>query len=150
MTTTAAILKLLDIRRFLLAGHAKFTLVSKKTGERRTFRVEQKGAETFWFVSLLVGPDNANDYEYLCCMFELSDGALRLKQNKDRWGTEAFSAFLWLTGHINGIGRVGYNEQWFFEQCEFWHAGECARCGRELTDPESIARGLGPICAERS
>lgn len=27
--------------------------------------------------------------------------------------------------------------------------GTCAVCGLELTDPESIARGIGPICAER-
>lgn len=26
-------------------------------------------------------------------------------------------------------------------------AGRCCSCGRELTDPESIARGIGPICA---
>lgn len=27
--------------------------------------------------------------------------------------------------------------------------GSCGCCGRELTDPESIARGIGPICADR-
>lgn len=27
--------------------------------------------------------------------------------------------------------------------------GNCAICGLELTDPESIARGIGPICAGR-
>lgn len=27
--------------------------------------------------------------------------------------------------------------------------GTCACCGRELTNPESVARGIGPICAER-
>ena len=27
--------------------------------------------------------------------------------------------------------------------------GECGCCGRELTNAESIARGIGPICAER-
>lgn len=27
--------------------------------------------------------------------------------------------------------------------------GQCACCGRELTDPESISRGIGPICQER-
>jgi hypothetical protein len=26
--------------------------------------------------------------------------------------------------------------------------GRCSCCGRTLTDPESIARGIGPICAE--
>ena len=31
----------------------------------------------------------------------------------------------------------------------FWHQNKCAHCGRPLTDPESIARGLGPICAGR-
>jgi hypothetical protein len=25
--------------------------------------------------------------------------------------------------------------------------GQCACCGRTLTDPESVARGIGPICA---
>jgi len=27
--------------------------------------------------------------------------------------------------------------------------GKCSCCGRELTDPVSIERGIGPICAER-
>lgn len=25
--------------------------------------------------------------------------------------------------------------------------GSCSCCGRELSDPESVARGIGPICA---
>lgn len=28
----------------------------------------------------------------------------------------------------------------------FQEAEECGVCGRELTDPESIARGIGPVC----
>lgn len=27
--------------------------------------------------------------------------------------------------------------------------GRCGCCGRELTDPESVAAGIGPVCAER-
>lgn len=27
--------------------------------------------------------------------------------------------------------------------------GACACCGRELSDPESVARGIGPVCAEK-
>ncbi len=27
--------------------------------------------------------------------------------------------------------------------------GYCSCCGRELTNPESVARGIGPVCAER-
>lgn len=28
--------------------------------------------------------------------------------------------------------------------------GSCGCCGRELTDPESIARGIGPVCIEQA
>ena len=28
-------------------------------------------------------------------------------------------------------------------------SGECSCCGRELTDPQSIKRGIGPICATK-
>jgi uncharacterized protein DUF6011 len=28
-------------------------------------------------------------------------------------------------------------------------SGRCSICNRDLTDPESIARGIGPICAEK-
>jgi hypothetical protein len=28
-------------------------------------------------------------------------------------------------------------------------SGECSCCGRELTDPRSIERGIGPICADK-
>jgi hypothetical protein len=27
-------------------------------------------------------------------------------------------------------------------------ANHCACCGKELSDPESVARGIGPICAD--
>lgn len=27
--------------------------------------------------------------------------------------------------------------------------GQCACCGKELSDPESVARGIGPVCAEK-
>ena len=30
------------------------------------------------------------------------------------------------------------------------HNGRCFVCGRELTDPNSIATGIGPICATRN
>jgi UDP-N-acetylglucosamine 2-epimerase len=34
-------------------------------------------------------------------------------------------------------------------EIEVFHMGACLRCGRALTTPESITRGLGPDCAER-
>jgi hypothetical protein len=28
-------------------------------------------------------------------------------------------------------------------------SGRCGCCGRELTDPESVWRGIGPVCREK-
>lgn len=30
-----------------------------------------------------------------------------------------------------------------------WHMGRCAKCGKALSVPESIATGFGPICAKK-
>ena len=29
-----------------------------------------------------------------------------------------------------------------------YHVGKCGRCGKKLTDPESILTGLGPSCSK--
>jgi hypothetical protein len=145
MTTAAAITDLNQLCSFLFAGSAKFTLVSKKTGARKTFEVRQKGIERFWFVSLLNGPDNTADFRYLACVWMDDAADLKAKMNKDAWGKEAFDAFNWLLEKLNANDAAG-----FYAQAEFWHSGTCGRCGRELTTPESIARGLGPTCAELS
>lgn len=152
MTIAAAIQSLLDIAKFLFAGHAKFTLVSKKTGDRKTFEVRARDEHRdFFYVSLLVGPENTTDFRYVCCAFKSRQtGLWVLKQNKDHWGAEAFSAFVWLVAWVNAVAMKSSGDaSRFFEQAEFWHAGVCSRCGRDLTDPESIARGLGPVCAEK-
>ena len=35
------------------------------------------------------------------------------------------------------------------EQFHVYHSGACGRCGRELTDPESIKLGIGPTCRNK-
>jgi hypothetical protein len=149
LSTTAA------FRAFILAGNAIFTIVSKKTGARKTFRVQaKKGATDFWFVSLLVGPSNTEDYKYLGALWvkgnktaaaDFGDHpALGWKQNKQGWGEDASVAFAWIVRNLNGEtdGEI-------FDHAEVYHEGRCGRCGRTLTTPESVATGLGPVCAGR-
>jgi hypothetical protein len=57
-------------RKFMTAGKAFITLVSKKTGERFTYRlVASEPTPDFpdpaTFVGALTGPDNNSDYSYL-------------------------------------------------------------------------------------
>lgn len=126
------------IKRFVLGGNARFTLVSGKTGTRFTYRVRASECGRFRWVNLLTGPDNDSSYEFLGTIFE--DGSYR-HGKRSRVAGEAPSAVAF---------------QWFFDvvasgmvpsTLEFWHEGRCGRCGRVLTVPESIATGFGPECA---
>jgi hypothetical protein len=144
-TPTAQLSDLNAIRSFVLGGNALFTLVSKHTGERRTFKVEkgepnERYPKPGYFVRMLCGPDNENDYRYVGFLFHTADGRLRLKTKGE--GDARAAVFRWFLEMLNvgGLGR-------FLEQAEFWHAGRCCRCGRTLTTPESIASGIGPVCA---
>jgi hypothetical protein len=147
------------IRRFILGGMAIFTIVSKKSGERKTFKIRKaedvdgSGRPHGYYVDLLIGPSNTEDYRYMCYMWEgtgpVHRGTLLTKLNAHGWASDSFTAFRWLITAINhrDIVRTQLN----FEQlAEFHHAGICSRCGRTLTDPESIELGIGPVCRGRA
>lgn len=154
MDPTAQMTDLAQIRTFVLAGHALFTLVSKRTGERRTFLVEKgEPNERFpkpgYFVRLLTGPDNTNDFSYIGFMWE-RDGSIGFKPGRNpgaglEYGSPAVAGFAWFTSALNAPAAA----ERFLAQAEFWHAGRCGKCGRTLTTPESIAAGIGPVCAGR-
>lgn len=137
------------IRRFILGGQAVFTVVSKRSGARRTFRVRKgedvtgTGVPHGYYVDLLTGPNNDSDYRYLAYLFQGIDG-LRVKPNREQWGFDSHLILAWMVRLIN------VKDQARFElQAEFHHAGRCCVCGRTLTTPESIELGIGPICAGR-
>jgi len=128
--------------KFIKAGKAFFTVTSRKTGKRFTYKVSTpkgKQEEGPWFVSLLTGQDNENDYKFFGTLF--ADGSYRYSVKKARLQCTAPGVMAW---------------DWFFEkltagtheaQCEVHHCGKCGRCGRKLTVPQSIESGFGPECA---
>lgn len=125
---------------FMFGGKARFTLVSKATGKRYTYRVaKSKGERPVYFVSLLTGPSNETDYQYLG--FGKYGQSGLIAGGKGNPAHPAFIALNWAMNHL-GQGVMP-------EKLEFWHEGRCAKCARPLTDPESIKRGLGPECATK-
>lgn len=127
-----------EARAFVLAGNSRFTIVSKKTGTRFTYRVEatdRKGIATH-FVSVLTGPDNSSDYQYVGFI----TGGRFVRGAKSRIGATAPSvvAFAWTFSKLGTISSES--------PVELWHCGACGRCGRALTDPESLRVGIGPTC----
>lgn len=141
-------------KRFLLAGNSTFTVRSKRTMKRFTFRLKQadsipgRESDRPWFASLLTGPDNSNDFKYFGFIkFQNDYGGGAYNYVHGRPGkscaarsAESVQAFVFTVFNILNRNRIP-------TEVEFWHEGRCGRCGRKLTDPESIERGFGPECS---
>lgn len=125
-----------SVRQFVFGGHATFTIRSKRTLTRYTYKVSVcQNHDRLFFVSLLTAPDA---YTYIGVIdHSLHTPSFRLT-GKSKFGGETLpvKAIHYLLKHLEGAPDL-----------EFFHAGACCRCGRELTDPESIDRGIGPVCA---
>lgn len=123
---------------FALAGNARFTLVSRKSEARFTFKVKQsEDNATMHFVSVLTGPDNWSNYSYLGFIRRgvFFHGGQKAKIAATAPSAKAFDWF-W-----RNLSRGGISEM-----MEIHHCGSCGRCGRALTVPESIKSGFGPEC----
>jgi len=131
-------------KRFLLAGNARTTFVSKATGTRFTYRVRAKeveaGKDSVHFVSVLTGSNNDADYSFFGTIFA---GKRFVHGQKSRIGKDASSAraFAWAIERL--LREVVPST------LEVHHEGRCGRCGRALTVPESIACELGPTYQRR-
>ncbi len=139
MTHSHQMTDVTQVKTFVRGGNARFTLVSKATGNRVTYRVRASKDGKVHFVKVLTGPDNTNAYTFLGTIF--ADGTYR-RGMRSPIGEDAPSAraFAWFFDHV-AAGDIS--------KLEFWHEGRCGRCGRVLTVPESIATGFGPECAGR-
>lgn len=118
---------------YITGGAAEFGLVSARTGLRLDYRI-RRGASTL-FVRY-----GASD-TYIGYLGATETGpVLRSGRNGDAQDP-AFKALEWLLRALNS-GHMPTT-------VELWHNGRCSRCKRKLTDPASIARGLGPECAAK-
>ena len=137
-----------DAKRFIMAGKATVTLVSKKTNARFTYRVVaardkdtgELSPDGTLFVGLLRGADNTADYSYVGRISRdvFWPGRKYPKPHDVGPNAPSMLAFKWAWGQLaHGVMP---------EMLEVWHEGACGRCGRKLTVPSSIASGFGPEC----
>jgi hypothetical protein len=132
----------------ILAGNATLTLRGVQSGTRFTYKISpKKGTENPHFVKVLTGPDNESAYTFLGTIF--ADGNYR-RGFRSTIGEQAPSnvMFRQVWARVQKMVQAG-RESEAIPEIEVFHMGACLRCGRALTTPESITRGLGPDCAER-
>lgn len=134
-----------EVERFVFAGNALLTVVSRRSGNRMTFkfrRPKEEGRPRPTWVSLAAGDAVG---QFLGTVWG-DHGAHEIRRSGKVSVSDAANAprlLAWIMACLDGkvADPLG--------QAEFWHEGRCGRCGRTLTVPESIATGLGPECSGR-
>lgn len=129
-----------NAKAFALAGNATITLQSGVTGRHYTYKItKHKENDNLFFVKCLYGPDNTSDYRYIGCYYSDTKVFNPYKEYKE------ITKAMW--------PRPVRVAAYFFENIDnipdklyVYHEGKCGKCGRKLTTPESIERGLGPEC----
>lgn len=130
--------------KFFFGGNATFTVDNGK-GKHYTFKVRRKEANDnfqneVFFLSVMWGTDNENDYRYMGVL--KYDGIVRLTRGSkvsaddNRLKVAQWAIKKVLTGTELPDGYA------------IMHAGRCCKCGRKLTNPASIENGVGPECAK--
>ena len=135
---------------FMFAGKALFT-VQSPSGVHRTFKILKVQGEGYkrpiWSVMAMTGPDNTSTYRnigYIIGTPEKHDvtfrGNAKLPENHG-----LIQAFVWVLERAN---RGNFDTK--HGRAHVYHEGRCGKCGKLLTVPASVQRGLGPQCALNS
>lgn len=125
---------------FMNAGNATFTLQSRTTGQRFTYRMRASEDGQLHFVALLNGSDNETSYAYIGYVRRgvyFHGGA----KSRVQQAAPSNLGFAWVWRHLAQATMPA--------TVAIWHEGRCGRCARKLTVPASIASGIGPECASR-
>jgi hypothetical protein len=128
-----------NLKDNLFAGKCIITIQSTETMKHYTYKIKKSRQpdKNIHFVYVLADKDK---YIYFATIFDEKALATtkNSKMNKDSVCFKAFRFFYnnLLAGNIDNLNKLN-----------IFHSGHCNKCGKLLTTPESIKRGLGPYCA---
>lgn len=120
---------------FLFGGNALFTVKNNQSGNHMVFKVvkSKKADKEIYFV--------ITNGEFLGSIFDRNKFVLspKCKLSIDSPEVKAFAFIFDRLLKKSMPAKV-----------EIWHSGRCCKCGRKLTDVQSIKLGIGPECLRRS
>jgi hypothetical protein len=138
------------VLEFLLSGSAILTVKNNETGNHKTFRLTQTERGDAWFVSIRGDVDkdprlkDKKNWLYMGLLNEKKE-FFTTRGSKVGRDSVSFRSFQWLLKAATEW-ELGQDQ---YPNVEVYHEGYCGRCGRTLTDPQSIERGFGPECAKK-
>lgn len=128
-----------DIMSYILGGKSEFTLVQVTEGKKPVqsrYRVCVNDTRNIYFIYVWDG----KKFIYQG-YFGIRDKVIRKAKNlsDDEVDIVSLRALAWVFSHADRLP----------ECVHIYHNGKCSRCGRKLTDAESLRTGLGPTCRQR-
>jgi len=128
---------------FKVSTHnGKVTIKNPATGKHRTFRIRTQPEDSRFapgkrVVSLRVGGHSDADWKgWTGFAFVDADGQIKVWRKKQNGNWPVYARML------------EYPETFESKGAEYQFEGHCRRCNRELTNPNSIESGIGPVCAK--
>ena len=117
----------------MIDGHVTIRVSNSFRAKQANGNSNMKGDKGTQVAAMLVGPNNESDYRSQC----LIEGD-KIKVEFSGAATRGLAAVDFLLGHPEKGNEMGM----LYAKT----SGNCYRCGRTLTDPDSIEAGIGPIC----
>lgn len=114
---------------------ADFTIKSLKTGKDYTYAISRSEFKGKWYTHIKV----EKSYQEFARLGTYFNGKITQKGKLVDSPSAIAIAFV--------LQKVEEGKIEFLDaNVEVMHTGNCLRCGRTLTDAQSIERGLGPVC----
>lgn len=114
---------------------AEFTIRSRESGKDYTYKIKRSAFKGVWYTHIFVEKTYLQ-FDYLGSYFI---GKVWLKKQEVK--TPAAIAIAWV---LNKVQESKFTL--LDSKIDLFHLGSCLRCGKTLTDAESIEHGLGPVC----
>lgn len=146
---------------FVFAGRAKFTALRTDTGSRITFQLNKvkatprrpqlpQGWADAYYVLYKYNEDTTDGkgYTYIGMVFD-KVRFWQANMEREHWREPEVVTKLKHGQKVFGWLLDKLMSQSLPEQVQVWHQGSCGRCGRDLTVPLSINRGIGPECIHK-
>ena len=115
---------------------APFTIRSKKSGKDYTFKISQSVFKNRNYVHVKVETEYLN-FKY---MGYYKNGDI-VRGNNVIVNTPASTAVSWFLRQL-----FNNNFKLLSDSVDIFHLGKCLKCGKTLTDANSIEVGFGPVC----